>query len=221
VHGGWIAALALGVLTWVLASYVVTISGATREVTEGVTALAAAAILLYVGFWMHDKSHAQRWQAYVKSRLSGALSRGTTWGLAGVSFLAVYREVFETVLFYQALWLQTAPGSEHAVFAGLGAAAGSLAVLSWLIVRGGLRLPLGLFFGTSSIVLAALAVVLAGQGIAALQEAAVLAYHPITAPRVPLIGLYPDLLSLMLQLVLVGMIVGGFIWRAHAVRRQG
>jgi high-affinity iron transporter len=220
VHGGWIAALALGALTWVLASYVVTISGATREVTEGVTALAAAAILLYVGFWMHDKSHAQRWQGYVKDRLSGALSRGTTWGLAGVSFLAVYREVLETVLFYQALWLQTAPGSEHAVFAGLGAAAVSLAILSWLIVRGGLRLPLGLFFGASSIVLAALAVVLAGKGIAALQEAAVLAHHPITAPRVPLIGLYPDLLRLMLQLVLAAMVVGGFMWRSH-VRREG
>jgi high-affinity iron transporter len=63
--------------------------------------------------------------------------------------------------------------------------------------------------------------VLAGKGIAALQEAAVLAHHPITAPRVPLIGLYPDLLSLMLQLVLAAMVVGGFMWRSHAVRREG
>ena len=220
VHGGWIAALALGALTWVVASYVVTISGATREVTEGVTALAAAAILLYVGFWMHDKSHARRWQGYVQGRLSGALSRGTTWGLAGVSFLAVYREVFETVLFYQALWLQTTPGSEHALLGGLAAAAVALAILSWLIVRGGLRLPLGVFFGLTSIVMAALAIVLAGKGIAALQEAAILAHHPIAAPRVPLIGLYPDLLSVMLQVVLAATIVAGFTWRSRAARRE-
>ena len=60
---------------------------------------------------MHDKSHARRWNAYVRQRLSSAMGRSAAWGLAAVSFLAVYREVFETVLFYQALWLQTAPGS--------------------------------------------------------------------------------------------------------------
>jgi high-affinity iron transporter len=221
VHGGWIAALALGVLTWVAASYVVTISGATREVTEGVTALAAAAILLYVGFWMHDKSHAQRWQAYVRSRLQGALGRGATWGLAAVSFLAVYREVFETVLFGQALWLQTAPGAEHALLGALASAAVALAALSWLIVHGSLRLPLGVFFGATSMVLAALAIVLAGKGIAALQEAAILAPHPVGGPRVPVLGLYPDGLGLLVQAALVLLVVAGFTWHSRAMRRAG
>jgi high-affinity iron transporter len=221
VHGGWIAALALGVLTWVAASYVVTISGATREVTEGVTALAAAAILLYVGFWMHDKSHAQRWQAYVRSRLQGALGRGATWGLAAVSFLAVYREVFETVLFGQALWLQTAPGAEHALLGALASAAVALAALSWLIVHGSLRLPLGVFFGATSMVLAALAIVLAGKGIAALQEAAILAPHPVGGPRVPVLGLYPDGLGQLVQAALVLLVVAGFTWHSRAMRRAG
>ncbi len=219
VHGGWLIALALGVLTWVAASYVVTISGATREVAEGVTALVAAGILLYVGFWMHDKSHAQRWQAYVRDRLQGALGRGATWGLATVSFLAVYREVFETVLFYQALWLQTAPGGEHALLGGLASAAVVLAVLSWLIVRGSLHLPLGVFFGATSIALAGLAVVMAGQGIAALQEAALLTPYPVAGPRLPVLGLYPDGLGLVVQAGLALLVVVGFAWRSHAVRR--
>jgi high-affinity iron transporter len=219
VHGGWVAALALGAVTWVVASYVVTISGATRELTEGVTALAAAAILLYVGFWMHDKSHAQRWQAYVQRRLQGALGRRTAWGLAVVSFLAVYREVFETVLFYQALWLQTAPGAAHALVGGLAAGAVLLTVLSWLIVRGSLRLPLGVFFGATSVALAALAIVLAGKGIAALQEAAILAPYPVGAPRLPLLGVYPDLLGLLLQTTLALLVAAGFTWHSHAVRR--
>jgi high-affinity iron transporter len=221
VHGGWIAALALGALTWVLASYVVTISGATREVTEGVTALVAAAILLYVGFWMHDKSHAQRWQGYVKDRLSGALSRGTTWGLAGVSFLACTARSSRPCCSTRRSGCRPRPAASTRSSRDWAPRLVSLAILSWLIVRGGLRLPLGLFFGASSIVLAALAVVLAGKGIAALQEAAVLAHHPIAAPRVPLIGLYPDLLSLMLQLVLAAMVVGGFLWRSHAGPPRG
>ena len=94
VHVGWIGALILGGLTWVLASYVINISGATREVTEGVTALIAAAILLYVGFWMHSKSYARQWQDYLARRLQGALSGRTMGALALVSFLAVYREAF-------------------------------------------------------------------------------------------------------------------------------
>ena len=39
VHAGWIAALALGGCTWLAASYVIALSGSTREVTEGITAL--------------------------------------------------------------------------------------------------------------------------------------------------------------------------------------
>ncbi len=221
VHGGWIAALALGALTWAAASYVVTISGATRELTEGITALAATAVLLYVGFWMHDKSHADRWEAYLQTRLRGALGRGATWGLAAVSFLAVYREVFETVLFYQALWLQTAPGGQHALVGGLAVAAVALVLSSWLIIRGSLRLPLGVFFGVTSLVLAALAIVLAGKGIAALQEAAILASHPIHAPRLPLLGVYPDLLGLLLQAALALLVAAGFTWRSRSLRREG
>jgi high-affinity iron transporter len=220
VHGGWIAALALGALTWAVASYMVTISGATRELTEGVTALVATIVLLWVGFWMHDKSHAQRWDAYLRSRLRGALGRRATWGLAGVSFLAVYREVFETVLFYQALWLQTAPGAQHALMGGLAAAAAALALSSWLIIRGSLRMPLGIFFGATSLVLAALAIVLAGKGIAALQEAAVLSPHPITAPRLPLLGVYPDLIGLLLQAALLVLVATAFFWRSRTLRPE-
>jgi high-affinity iron transporter len=184
-----------------------------------VTALVATVVLIWVGFWMHDKSHAARWSAYLRTRLQGALGRRATWGLAAVSFIAVYREVFETVLFYEALWLQTAPGARHALMGGLAAAAVALVLVSWLIVRGSLRLPLGIFFGATSIALAALAVVLAGKGIKALQEAAILTQHPVAAPSVPLLGVYPDALGLMLQLALILVLVAGFTWRSRAMRR--
>jgi len=123
------------------------------------------------------------------------------------------------VLFYEALWLQTAPGGQRALVAGLAVAAVVLAVLSWLIVRGSLRLPLGVFFGATSLVLAGLAIVLAGKGIAALQEAAVLTPYPVGAPRLPLLGVYPDRLGLLLQAALALLVVVGFTWRSWAIRR--
>ncbi|HYB42429.1 MAG TPA: FTR1 family protein, partial [Candidatus Methylomirabilis sp.] len=126
IHFGWIAALVLGVLTWVAASYLVSVSGASREMTEGITSLLAVVVLVYVGFWMHDKAHAERWRAFVESRLRGALSGRTRTALVLVSFLAVYREAFEVVLFAEALWAQGGPATRAAVLGGFGAASVAL-----------------------------------------------------------------------------------------------
>ena len=219
VHAGWVGALALGGVTWVAASYAVSLSGATRETTEGATALVASAILLYVGFWMHGKAYATRWEGFLRARLGSALSRRTTWALAALSFLAVYREAFETVLFAQALWQHAGLDRRGAVLGGFGAAAALLALLGWLIVRGGLRLPLGAFFGATSAVLAALAVVLAGKGIAALQEAGVVPVSPIEAPALPLVGLYPSAQGVALQAALLVVVAAGFFLTYRSARR--
>ena len=217
VHAGWIAALVLGGLTWLVASYVIVVSGATREVTEGVTALVAAALLMYVGFWMHRKAYADRWRTFLQSRLRDALSARTMWALAFVSFLAVYREAFETVLFYQALWIQAAPAYVP-VLGGLLAAAVALAVLGWLILRGSIRLPLGLFFGATSVLLALLAVVFVGKGVAALQEAGTLPVDPVNAPGIPALGLYPNLQGLVLQALLILLIAAVFAYTHYTAR---
>jgi high-affinity iron transporter len=219
IHAGWVAALALGGVTWAAASYVLSLAGATREATEGATALVAAGILLYVGFWMHGKAYATRRDAFVHERLGRALSRRTMWALAALSFLAVYREAFETVLFAQALWQHAGPDRRGAVLGGFGVAAVLLAALGWLIVRGGLRLPLGAFFGVTSAALAALAVVLAGKGIAALQEAGIVPVSPIEAPALPLVGLYPSAQGVALQVALLVVVAAGFLWTYRSARR--
>jgi high-affinity iron transporter len=213
VHAGWIAALVLGGITWLVASYVIVISGATREVTEGVTALVAAAILLYVGFWMHRKAYADRWRTFLQGQLHDALSARTMWALALVSFLAVYREAFETVLFYQALWIQAAPAYVP-VLGGLLVAAVALVVLSWLILRGSIRLPIGLFFGATSLLLALLAVIFVGKGVAALQEAGTLPIDPVNVPAIPALGVYPNLLGLALQVSMI-LLIGGVFAYTH------
>lgn len=203
LHAGWVAALVCGGATWWVASHLIAISGAQREVTEGVTALLASAMLLYVGFWLHSRAHGQRWQAYVRAQVGSALERGTLWGLAIMAFLAVYREVFETVLFVQALLAQ---GSAGAVAGGLAAGVMALAVLAMAVLRFAARLPLKWVFGVSSGLLAAMAVVFAGRGIAALQEAGRLPASELDLPSVAWLGIHPTVQGLGLQAALLALI---------------
>jgi len=212
LHGGWVVALLLGGLTWVVSTRVIAISGAHREVTEGVTALISAGLLLYVGFWLHSRANAVRWSQFIRSQMTSALGRGTLLWVALVSFLAVYREVFETVLFYQALWVQSEGGARTAVAVGLGVGAIILAGIAWLIAGYSVRLPLGLFFRISSALLALMAVVFAGQGIAALQEAGKLDVAPLDFPSIPVLGIYPSMQGIALQLILVTVIIAGYLY---------
>ena len=212
LHAGWVVALLLGGLTWVVSTRVIAISGAHREVTEGVTALISAGLLLYVGFWLHSRANAVRWSEFIRSQMTSALGRGTLLWVALVSFLAVYREVFETVLFYQALWVQSEGGARTAVAVGLAAGAIILAAVAWLIAGYSVRLPLGLFFRISSALLALMAVVFAGQGIAALQEAGKLDVAPLDFPSIPVLGIYPSMQGVALQLILVTVIIAGYLY---------
>lgn len=199
VHYGWVGALALGGLTWAISAYFIQISGAAREMTEAVTALLAAVILFYVGYWMHQSANAQRWNAFLKDQIQSALSQKTLWSLTAIAFMAVYREVFETILFYQTLWLQVGDDAKSSVFGGIALAAVLLVIVTWLIVRAGTRLPLKQFFSVSALLMIALAIVFAGKGVVALQEAGKLAPWPIHGPRVDLLGIYPDAASLLAQ----------------------
>jgi high-affinity iron transporter len=214
VHAGWIAALGLGAVTWAVATFVIDISGANRELTEGITALLAAAMLLYVGYWLHGKSYAQAWTRFIREQVGQALNRRTLWAMAGVSFLAVYREMFEIVLFYQALWAQAGDAGRTAVLGGMAAAAVALAAIGLAIFRYSLRLPIGPFFAATSALLALLAVVFTGHGIAALQEAGVLDATRLAFDPVPLLGIYPTGEAIGGQLAVLLAIALGF-WAAR------
>ena len=174
VHFGWGAALIAGILTWVIAQHLITISGASREIMEGVAAMLAAVILFYVGFWMHSKTNANQWQIYIQKNIDRSLKTGTLWGISGLAFIAVYREVFETVLFYQSLLTQTSPSQEFVLVAGFGFAALILILIAWLMIRYSVKLPISQFFSSTTILLLILSFILAGKAISALQEAAVI-----------------------------------------------
>ncbi len=207
VHRGWISALLAGVLTWVVATYLIGISGANREVTEGIGSVLAAVVLLSVGLWMHQKSSAGKWQDYLKEKLSMAVSQRSAWALFALAFIAVYREVFETVLFYSAL---AADGNSGALIAGFFTALLLLVVIAWVLLRTSARMPLGTFFSVTSILVVVLAVVLIGKGVSALQEAGWIGVTLITIPRVEWLGLYPTLETFASQAIVALIALGGF-----------
>lgn len=221
VHAGWIGALALGAATWVAATYFISISGANRELTEGVTALVACAMLLYVGYWLHGKSQAQAWSHFLRDQVSSALDAskresGTLRTMAAVSFIAVYREIFEVVLFYEALWVQAGDAGHGAVGGGIAAATVLLVVIGWTIFKYSVRLPIGPFFSAMSMLLALMAVAFAGQGIKALQEAGMVGSHEVPFFTLALLGIHPTAQTLAAQAIAIVVVVLGY----RAMNRQ-
>lgn len=217
VHAGWVLALLAGAATWAIASYAVAISGAGRELTEGLSSLFAAVVLLSVGLWMHRKSVGGRWQAYLKAKMAATLDR-SAWFLFGLAFLSVYREVFETILFYVAMWNE---GPRPWLLGGIGAGALTLALFAWLLLRTSRRLPLGKFFSASSALIALLAVVLTGKGIAALQEAGWIGVRLAPLPRIELLGIYPTWQSLAAQLVVALVLAVGYSTNLRRAPQRG
>jgi FTR1 family protein len=135
---------------------------------------------------MHGKAQADQWQRYIRENMARVLSGGSVWLLFGLAFIVVvYGEVFETILFYAALWTE---GNGGTVLAGALSACAALAVVAWAMLRYSRQLPIGKFFTYSSWLMAVLTVVLAGKGIAALQEAGIVSIAPLQLGATYLVG---------------------------------
>jgi len=212
IHLGWILALIAGILTWVLAQTMLDISGSHRESMEGFTALAAALVLLYVGYWLHTKAEAQRWQKFVQERVHEALSNQRILTLVGISFFTVYREAFETVLFYQALYLQV-PNTPGPVIWGFVVGAGVLGIVVFALMKIGLKIPIKYFFGTTGAFLYLLALTFAGQGVKELQTAGWISVTPLSfPPQVDFLGIYPTLETMLVQGAVVLVLLAATLW---------
>ncbi|MEP6884875.1 MAG: cytochrome c/FTR1 family iron permease [Gammaproteobacteria bacterium] len=207
VHAGWTVALLAGVLTWAMARFAISISGAGRELTEGISSLFAAVVLITVGLWMHQKSVGGRWQQYLKEKMDVALNRRSAWFLFSLAFISVYREVFETILFYAAL---ASAGRGFWLLGGIAAGAVVLGLLAWMLLRTSRRLPVATFFSASSILIAVLAVVLTGKGAAALQEAGWVAVTLAPVPRIEILGIFPTWQSLLAQFTVIVVLTLGY-----------
>lgn len=212
LHVGVGAAIGASLLTALLLETILNVSQARQEALEGGVMLIAAAMLFYVSYWLLSKMEVAKWNRFVKGRVQEAVSSGSALALASVAFLAVYREGFETVLFYKALFLASS-GSTLPVFLGMVAGGISLALVYLLINRFGVRIPLKPFFGFTSTFLYYMAFVFAGKGVAELQEGGLIETTVLSwAPRVPALGIYPTVESLALQSLLLLLLAAGLVW---------
>jgi high-affinity iron transporter len=216
-QGAW-GAVAASVVTAVVIELLFEITPGQREALEGVTMLLATAVLFYVSYWLLSKIEVARWNAFVKGRLEDALSTGSGLALASVAFLAVYREGFETILFYKALLTSAGPAESPgagvaAVLGGILVGAVALVIVYLAISRFGVKVPLKPFFAVTSAMLYYMAFVFAGKGVADLQESGLVRTTVVEwAPRIPVLGIYPTVQSLLLQFLLVVLLVIAVVW---------
>ena len=223
-RGAWIA-VGASVLTWVLVELLLQVTPGQREMIEGGTMLLAAAVLFYVSYWLLSKIEAAKWTAFVHGKMRSALSSGSGAALSAVAFLAVYREGFETILFYKALFT-SAGSSGVSVVAGIAAGAVGLVAVYFLINQLGLRVAMKPFFAITGVMLYYMAFVFAGKGIAELQGAQLMPLTVIEgAPRIPVLGIYPTLESLVVQGLLLVLAVVAAVWamrpKVKASRAEG
>jgi high-affinity iron transporter len=211
----------IGVGTAVMASLLTAIgletifhlTPAKREALEGATMMLAAVVLFYVSYWLLSKMEVAKWNHFVKSKVQHALTSGSGLALGTAAFLAVYREGFETVLFYKALFLTGGTAAAMPIVGGILLGTVVMAGVYVAINRFGVRLPLKPFFGVTSGFLYYMAFVFGGKGVAELQEGGVLPTTFISgAPRVPSLGIYPTLESLLVQGILLALLITGLLW---------
>jgi high-affinity iron transporter len=213
VHIGVGAAIGASLLTAIALETVFQLAPAKREALEGGTMALATVVLFYVSYWLLSKMEVVKWNHFVKSKVQDALTSGSALALASAAFLAVYREGFETVLFYKALFVSGSSGGAMPVIVGI--ILGSLVLIAVYIGinRFGVRLPLKPFFGVTSAFLYYMAFVFAGKGIAELQEGGLILTTVVTwAPRVPALGIYPTVESLAAQALLLALLIVAVIW---------
>ena len=213
LYGGACSAVLASGCLWLAARSVLDLGGSSREALEGWTVLVATAVLFWVSYWLVSKAEADHWQAFVRRRVEHAVGRGAMLGLGFLSFVVVFREGFETVLFYEAVGARAVgPTGQSMLLAGFLSGCVALAVLYALLQLTGSKIPMRAFFNITGGLLYFMAFRFAGAGIRELQEAASIPQTP--APWIPdsialqqWLGLFPYLEPLLLQAVLLALAI--------------
>ena len=205
-------------ITWVLATVVIDIAPVNRELLEAITALIAVVVLIGVSFWLVQRLEHKRRMEFMRARTASAIAAGSTAAFVGLGFTAVYREGFETVLFYQALAL-FAEGLALWVWLGVAAAVVALGAVGYAILGLGKKLPLKPMLITGASILLLLSVAFTGNAVRSLQSADVITATPVHAgwARLPvfvaeLTGIHPTRQGLIAQAVLLAIFALGAAW---------
>lgn len=221
IHIGWILALVVGGVSWFFLDTLIQMSGSSRELMEGVGSIIAVVVLIYMGAWLHSKSEIRKWKEFVELKISKVTESGNWYLLMFFSFIVVFREAFEVVLFLATLKLDVPEDGSSAIGWAVVTAAVMVTIVAILILRYSKRLPLRQIFKLSAYVMAVLTVVLTGKGFRALQEAGYFSETLLNDSfRVEGLGIYPTLESLLAQLIILLLVVGLWKYAEHKERKE-
>nr|WP_280167647.1 FTR1 family protein [Priestia megaterium] len=191
--------------------------GSNNFLIAGWTGVFAAMMLLYMSYWLHSKSSTAEWQRYIQTQSTKAIDKGSLWSLAILSFLAVFREGTETVLFFigmaSSIKLPT-------LLTGIAIGLVLLIVLSYLILKVGLKIPMRPFFLVSSILMFYLCFKFAGMGIHGLQLAGLLPATQAPIPTIDFFAIYSTWESVIPQFILLVVAVFAMIWNKKRIKKQ-
>lgn len=215
-----IKAIYMGVLIGIIGSFITAyilqeildISMASQEMMEGVIMLVAVVVLFYVSYWLVSKIEATKWQNYITGKMQKAVTTGSAFTLSMVAFLSVYREGFETVLFYKALYLYAGDNSAG-IIPGFVVGCVVLAVVYFLINQLGMRIPVKWFFVVTSVFLYYMAFMFMGKGLHELQMGGALRLTSANfVPEIPWLGMYPTWETFIGQMILVVAYAGALVY---------
>jgi len=175
--------------------------------------LFAMVVLFFVSYWLISKVESDKWHRYIEGKIQHSVGTGNGLALWFTSFLAVYREGAETVLFYQAMFADLQGSYVPAI---LGFVVGCMAlVVIYIVIRAGSKkIPLKPFFIATSVLLYYMAFVFAGKGVRELQEGGLIGDTLIKGfPTIDFIGVYPSWESVLLQSMLLAAVIIGIIYQ--------
>lgn len=215
VYYGIALALAATGITWFIAEYIISISGANRELIEAIAGISAVGVLFWVSFWVLNKVETKKWIEFVKAKVWMATTTGSVMVFIMLSFFTVYREGFETVLFYQAM-LYFAKYMEIYVISGLFLGLGIIVGIVFLIRKLGKKLPLRVLFALTMGVGAYMSIAFIGNAVRSFQEVGYISTtHMIgVIPRLDInlanmTGIHPTLETVIAQILLLAVYLIG------------
>jgi high-affinity iron transporter len=207
VHVGWISALGVGGLLWILLGEIIKSSKLKMELLEGSLTITAVFLLVYVGFWLHKKSSIEQWKVFIQQKIKSETGKASFWGIFSLSFLVVFREIFESILFISTVDIQSR--GEHRMYILLGCliAFALIVALYFIFTKVSKNIPFKKIINLSIAVLSILAVTLVGKGIHSFQEAGVINQTFLNFEAIDLLGIFPTWQTLSAQVLMIG-----FLW---------
>ena len=182
-----------------------------RELMEGYIGLLAAAMMVGVGIWLHSKSSVASWNRYISKQMGNAISSGSVFAMAAISFLSVFREGAETLVFYAGI----APKMETSQFVlGIVVALLVLTIFAFVLFKASGKIPVHKFFAVATVLIYVLAFKIIGVSLHTLQLRDAVSTTIVDGlPVISFIGFYPTVETMIGQAILLVLVVVTIIFK--------